>query len=72
MDHFYKRPPKGEITLVIGREQDEAPAWDDLAVKEALDERLAAGDSPTEAARAVAKLSGRPRRQVYRLAIDNN
>ncbi len=67
--YFAERPPKGEITLVIGgASAPVAPNWDYATVAAALEERLAAGDSPAAAAKAVAKLSGRARRELYTLA----
>jgi len=66
--HFAERPPKGEITLVLGGAADREP-WTDVEVSVAVAERLAAGTSPTETAKEGGKLSGRPRRQVYQLAI---
>ena len=68
--HFTEQPPRGEITLVIGGATEaETEVWDDERVREALAERLAAGESASAAARAVAKESGRPRREVYRMVI---
>lgn len=66
LSHFAEHPPRGEITLVIGGKTDQE-AWDDVAVEAALAERVAAGDSPAAAAKAVAKLSGRSRRELYQL-----
>jgi len=70
LEQFAERPPKGEITLVIGGAPAEVlQVWDDRAVQQALEERLQQGASPTVASKAVAKLSGRPRREIYQLAI---
>lgn len=70
LDHFMGNPPKGEITLVIGGGKEKKPAsWDDQKVLEAIQNRIAAGDSPTEAAKAIAAASGRSRRGIYRLAF---
>lgn len=63
---FSEQPPRGEVTLVIGGATDQE--WTDAQVSEALRRRLQAGDSPAEAAKMVAKLSGRPRREIYELA----
>jgi 16S rRNA (cytidine1402-2'-O)-methyltransferase len=68
LDHFAANPPRGEITLVIGGKADQEP-WDDVRVAAALAQRVAAGDSPTAAAKTIARLSGRSRREIYHLAI---
>ncbi len=64
---FDARPPRGEITLVIG---GAAPSgrWGEADVRAALAEKRAAGLSRSVAARQVAAVSGWERRQVYRLA----
>ena len=60
--------PKGEIVLVIGRADEAAAVLDDAAVDSALAEALAT-KGPSEAAAAVAAMSGRPRREVYARAL---
>ncbi|WP_119422879.1 16S rRNA (cytidine(1402)-2'-O)-methyltransferase [Desertibaculum subflavum] len=58
--------PKGEITLVIAPpEQGVAPALD----AEALLARALETMSPAEAAKAVAAATGRPKREIYALAL---
>lgn len=60
--------PRGEFTLVIaGSPVHAAEAWDDDAVRAELARRRAAGAGARESARAVAAISGRPGREVYRL-----
>lgn len=61
-------PPKGEIVLVIGPPDATADALDDGAIDAALRERMASC-APSAAAAAVAELSGRPRRELYRRAL---
>jgi 16S rRNA (cytidine1402-2'-O)-methyltransferase len=68
LGHFAENPPRGEITLVIGGQTDPEP-WDDTRVAAALARRVAAGDSPSVAAKTIARLSGRSRREIYHLAI---
>jgi 16S rRNA (cytidine1402-2'-O)-methyltransferase len=64
---FEAQAARGEVTLVIGGA--DAPArWSEAAVRAALDERVTLGESRSEAAREVAKLSGWSKREVYRLA----
>ncbi len=62
-----EQPPRGEYTLVIGGATAEDLRWNEAQVREALEERLAAGLSHSQAAREVAALSGWPRRDVYDL-----
>ena len=58
--HFTDQPPRGEITLVIGGAIfDPPPAeWDADQVRAALQQRIAAGESRSDAARAIAGESG--------------
>lgn len=62
-----EEPPRGEITLVIEGAPESAGVWDEARVKAALAKLIAAGESPRSAAKEVARLSGRPSREVYRL-----
>ena len=71
LTHFQKNPPRGEITLVIGGAAFD-PAhtlekWDEARVREALQARLEAGESRSDAARSIAAESGWERRTIYRL-----
>ena len=59
--------PRGEFTLLIAPVQAEPPIWDDAQVKAALEVEAKRNTSRAAAARAVARASGRPRRDVYRL-----
>ena len=68
--HFQEKPPRGEITLVIGGEVGGGgEAWTESQVRQALERELAEGASKTEAAKAVSQAAGWPRRQVYRMAV---
>lgn len=77
-EHFAAHPPRGEFTLVIAGKStehraqniDRSDVWDDARVVEAVRELMAAGIPRTEAAKRVARESGRDRREVYRLAVD--
>ena len=60
-------PPRGEIVLVV-RGGDDAAGVSDAELDTALHEALAAA-SPSEAARRVAALTGRSRREVYARAV---
>jgi 16S rRNA (cytidine1402-2'-O)-methyltransferase len=70
IDHYSQVPPKGEITLVIGGAPLEEISWSDEAIVAEIEKRLAEGDSLSAAARKVADISGRPRRQVYQLGLE--
>ncbi|MFM8320534.1 MAG: 16S rRNA (cytidine(1402)-2'-O)-methyltransferase [Chloroflexota bacterium] len=65
--HFTEQAPRGEFTLVLAGYTPQPETWDEGRVRQALQARLEAGDSPSAAAAAVAGRSGWPRRQVYRL-----
>jgi 16S rRNA (cytidine1402-2'-O)-methyltransferase len=61
--------PRGEYVLVLeGAPTDDRTASDD-DVREALRGELAAGSSTRDAAATVAKQVGRPKREVYALAV---
>jgi 16S rRNA (cytidine1402-2'-O)-methyltransferase len=61
--------PRGEYVLVIdGAPVDDVPVSDD-DVRDALRSHLDAGASTRDAAAAVARAVGRPKREVYALAI---
>ena len=61
--------PRGEYVLVLaGAPVDDQPISDD-EVREALRDELASGSSTRDAAAAVAKNVGRPKREVYALAV---
>ncbi len=66
---FQDEEPRGEITLVVAGQAPEA-RWEATEVRQALEERLAAGASAAQAARDVARRSGWPRGEVYRLAME--
>jgi len=64
--------PRGEYVLVLeGAPVDDRPISDD-DVREALRGELAAGSSTRDAAAVVAKDVGRPKREVYALAVGLN
>jgi 16S rRNA (cytidine1402-2'-O)-methyltransferase len=64
--------PRGEYVLVLaGAPIDEGPVSDD-DVRDALRGEIAAGSSTRDAAAVVAKDVGRPKREVYALAVALN
>lgn len=67
--HFVAKEPRGEITLVIGGEPVEVhEKWDETRVRAALQERITAGESHKDAARAIAEQAGWNKRDVYNLS----
>lgn len=68
--YYTERPPRGEIVVLIGGAPPQEPVvWDEDAVRHALRERLSAGESVKDAARAVSTAAGWDRRTVYELAL---
>lgn len=65
--HMRDQPPRGEIALVIGGAPESVLAWDETRVRTALRERIEAGDSRSQAAKAVAAQSGWRKNEVYAL-----
>ncbi len=67
--HFEDIEPLGEITVII-QGADEEPRWTDEAVRQALAAAFEQGQSASQAASQIARLSGRPRQEVYRMALE--
>jgi 16S rRNA (cytidine1402-2'-O)-methyltransferase len=68
LEHFRRVPPQGECTLVLGgAPPPQAPAWDEAALRGALEALIADGLSRREAARQLAASSGQDRRALYAL-----
>jgi 16S rRNA (cytidine1402-2'-O)-methyltransferase len=68
--HFEENPPRGEITLVIGSTPKKHAVWQASEVVAALQAGLARGESAATLAREISCQSGWKRRQVYRLATE--
>lgn len=66
---FERENPRGEVTLFIGAAPQEEIAWDEARVSAALQARIAAGDSLSMAAKAVAAASGWKKSDIYALAV---
>ncbi|MCL4554832.1 MAG: 16S rRNA (cytidine(1402)-2'-O)-methyltransferase [Actinobacteria bacterium] len=63
------RDLKGEVAIVIGPPDRNAPRTvDEVAVREALDALVSAGATRSDAIRLVARETGLPRNEVYRIA----
>ncbi len=67
--HFTSQKPRGEFTLVISG-KPEGERWQEPLVRRRLEELMAQGIKPSEAAREVASQSGWTRQQVYQLALE--
>ncbi|MDH4209359.1 MAG: 16S rRNA (cytidine(1402)-2'-O)-methyltransferase [Anaerolineae bacterium] len=63
LDHFRKHPPRGEVTLVIGGATE--AAWGQKRVEQALRRLGSEGKTGSRAVKEVARLSRRPRAEVY-------
>jgi 16S rRNA (cytidine1402-2'-O)-methyltransferase len=65
---FADSPPRGEVTIVVaGAAATTADTTIDVEAE--VKRRLADGESPKEIAAALALLSGKPKRQIYQLAV---
>ena len=72
--HFAASPPRGEFVIVVaGAPEETAMGTEAVAAgEETLRRLLRAGLPPTAAAKEAARLSGRPRAELYALAIALN
>lgn len=70
-DHFAAENPRGEVTLVIAGADSADSTWTEGQVKSALSQQMAAGETLSRAARAVAKSAGWPKNKVYQLGIND-
>ena len=66
---YAEEAPRGEVTLVVEGAAAGAEGMAEVDVEAEVRRRLAAGESPKSLAAALALLSGRPRRQIYQLAL---
>lgn len=67
---FQNDNPRGEVTLVIAGADVGASKWAEGQVRQALQERLADGQSLSRAARDLAKEAGWSKKAVYQLGIN--
>ena len=63
----FREPPKGEVTVVIGR--GEAAPPDDAGAREAVAELAALGVGRRRAAEVVSRLTGVPRNRLYEASL---
>jgi 16S rRNA (cytidine1402-2'-O)-methyltransferase len=68
VEEFADRELLGEVVVVLGGAEP-SPGPDDAAIEAAVGARLSAGDSPRQAADAVAAALGVARRRAYALAV---
>ncbi len=69
--HFTEQAPRGEIVLLIAGAPEIAPViWSEQQIRTALRKQIAAGESLSSAARALASESGWERRAIYALGVD--
>ena len=69
--HFRAHAPRGEFVLIVDRAPEEARGAEEIAAdaEGVLRRLLAAGTPPTTAAKEAARLTGRPRAELYALAL---
>lgn len=68
--HFTATPPRGEIVVLIDGAPPETPViWGEDAVTDALRQRLEAGESLRDTAKAIASESGWDRKAVYETGL---
>jgi 16S rRNA (cytidine1402-2'-O)-methyltransferase len=68
---YAEAAPRGEVTIVVegAAAEDAARAEAGIDVEAEVRRRLAGGESPKEIAAALALVTGKPRRQIYQLAV---
>lgn len=69
--HYQSQAPRGECVLIIAAD-DRPSAVNDTTAAEAVKALLATGQSPSQAARLAAHQTGRPRAELYALAMAYN
>jgi len=69
--HFQERAPRGEYTLVLaGAPEPQQERWDEQRVRTELSQLIADGHSRRDAAAQVCRMANWPKREVYRLAVE--
>jgi len=69
--HFQERAPRGEYTLVLaGAPEPQQERWDEQRVRTELSQLIADGHSRRDAAAQVCRMAHWPKREVYRLAVE--
>jgi 16S rRNA (cytidine1402-2'-O)-methyltransferase len=70
--HFEAYAPRGEFTLVVAGKREEKTRWSESEVLSEIDAALAEGESPSAAAKRLARESGWSRRDIYRILQEKN
>ena len=68
-DHFTAENPRGEITLLIAGAIPSDETWTESQIRDELQTRIADGESLSRASKAIAKLSGWRKGDIYSLGI---
>ena len=68
-EYFAQEPVRGEVTLLIGGEPHQESIWTESMVRDALRQRMDAGESRNAAAKAIATESGWNKRDIYGLKL---
>lgn len=63
--HFGAGTPRGEFTLVVAGKTPVDARWTEASLKSAIAAGIAAGESPSQLAKRLAKESGWQRREIY-------
>jgi len=69
--HFEAAKVRGEITLVIAGYQNTDQVWDEDRVRDSIQKAIQADSSLSKVSSEIARLSGWPRRLVYRMAAES-
>jgi len=69
IDHYRAHPPRGECVIVLEGAPEPTEAEDAPDAEELLRAALARGQSPRDAARDVARVTGLPRNEIYGLVL---
>lgn len=67
--YFTEHTPRGEFVLLVSGAAPTSERWSEARLCQALNENLANGQTPSQAASQIATTSGWPRRQIYQLAL---
>ena len=71
LEHYTAFPPRGEVVVLLGGAPPKVQmVWDEAQVRATLRQRLQAGDSLKDAARAISAAAGWDRRSVYNLGLE--
>lgn len=69
--YYTENDPKGEFVLVVAGAPEEAAEYDEEDLKRMFEEKIASGMTKSEAAKAIASLTGKSRRDIYEMFKEN-